>query len=51
LQEHEIELMNRDNEISNLQAQIHQLQLLQAHAPTPVAPTEDPTPSWDIEDL
>jgi hypothetical protein len=48
VQEREFELMNRDNEIDNLQAQIHQLQLQQA--PAPATPIEDPAPSSDVED-
>jgi hypothetical protein len=51
LYEHEIELANRDNEIANLEAQIHQLQLQQTSAPTPAAPVEDSVPSSDAEDL
>jgi hypothetical protein len=47
LQEHEIELTNKDNEIANLLAQIHQLQLQQA--PSPVAPAVYHAPSSDVE--
>jgi hypothetical protein len=49
LQEREFKLVNRDNEINNLLAQIHRLQLQQA--PAPAAPAEDPAPSLDVEDF
>jgi chromosome segregation ATPase len=49
VQERKFELLNRDNEIDNLLAQIHKLQLQQALAP--VTPAEDPAPSSDVEDL
>jgi chromosome segregation ATPase len=49
VQEHEFELVNRDNEIDNLLAHIHELQLQQA--PAPAAPAKDPTPSSDVEDF
>jgi hypothetical protein len=52
LQDHK---MNRDNEIANLVAQIHQLQKLYAPAPVvnPIAPAANPAeaaPSFDVED-
>jgi hypothetical protein len=47
VQESDFNLMNRNNEVDNLLAQIHELQLQQA--PTPAAPTKDPAPSSDVE--
>jgi hypothetical protein len=49
VQEHEYELMNRDNKIGNLLAQIYELQLQQA--PSPATLAEDPAPSSDIDDF
>jgi hypothetical protein len=43
-----VALVNRDNIIDNLQAEIHELQ--QHHAPTPTAPAEDADPTSDIDE-
>jgi chromosome segregation ATPase len=43
VQDRGVALMNRDNIINNLQAEIHELQ--QHQAPAPAAPTEDAGPT------
>jgi hypothetical protein len=43
-----VALMNRDNIIDNLQANIHELQ--QHQAPAPTAPAEDADPTSDVDE-
>jgi hypothetical protein len=43
-----VALMNRDNIIDNLQANIHELQ--QHQAPAPTAPAEDAGPTSDVDE-
>jgi hypothetical protein len=48
VQDRGVALMNRDNIINNLQAEIHELQ--QHQAPAPAAPTEDADPTSDVDE-
>jgi hypothetical protein len=48
VQDRGVALVNRDNIIDNLQAEIHELQ--QHQVPTPVAPAEDANPTSDIDE-
>jgi hypothetical protein len=48
VQDRGVALMNRDNIIDNLQAEIHDLQ--QHQAPAPAAPVEDADPTSDIDE-
>jgi chromosome segregation ATPase len=48
VQDRGVALINRDNIIDNLQAEIHELQ--QHQAPAPTAPAEDADPTLDVDE-